>query len=339
MNMVKHSLFFAIVLSIGIGDLASAQQQPERQTLREAARKREENLLTHVFQIKSIILEDAYEAARKIYNLSHIAAVQGNNTLVIRDTPERLEQIADLFAQMENYEQVSTKYAAEASVIALQYREAIEIAELLNPIFSAARIVADYGSQQLLVTANAAQIAEITRMVQSLDRPERAEPRGLPAKTLSVTVDFIQATVGAQGTGDLPENLQGVNAALRENGLGDAKIYGHLMVRTQEGERFESNGVVRSGKGDSAMSFLRIRGEAEVIDGRAQLQITSLLNVPITQMRRDREGKTRTTISYEEFGLTTTTTVPLGDYLVLGAMPASTEGSDTILMVIHVTTN
>jgi len=276
---------------------------------------------------------------RTVYNLSHIAAVEGNNTLAIRDTPQRLEQIADLIAQMENYERVSEKYAAEAVVIVLDNREAVDIADLLNPIFSGARIVADYGSQQLLVTANAAQIAEITRMVQSLDRPERAEPRGLPAKTLSVTVDFIQATVGAQGTGDLPENLQGVNAALRENGLGDAKIYGHLMVRTQEGERFESNGVVRSGKGDSAMSFLRIRGEAEVIDGRAQLQITSLLNVPITQMRRDREGKTRTTISYEEFGLTTTTTVPLGDYLVLGAMPASTEGSDTILMVIHITTD
>ena len=337
MNMVKHSLFFATVLSIGIGDLATAQQQPELFAAREAARKLDENLVTQVFQIKIIDLEEAYEAARKVYNLSHIAAVEGNNTLVIRDTPERLEQIADLFAQMENFEPVSAKYAAEAVVIVLDHREAVDIADLLNPIFSGARIVADYGSQQLIVTANAAQIDEITRMVQSLDRPERAEPRGLPAKTFSVTVDFIQATVGAQGTGDLPENLQGVNAALRENGLGDAKIYGHLMVRTQEGERFESNGVVRSGKGDSAMSFLRIRGEAEVIDGRAQLQITSLLNVPITQMRRDREGKTRTTISYEEFGLTTTTTVPLGDYLVLGAMPASTEDSDTILMVIHIT--
>ena len=335
MNMVKHSLFFAIVLSIGIGDLASAQQQPERQTLREAALKRDENLVTQVFQIKIIDLEEAYEAARKVYNLSHIAAVEGNRTLVIRDTPERLEQIADLFAQMENFEPVSAKYADEAVVIALRHRDAMEIAELLNPIFSSARIVADYGSQQLIVTANAAQIAEITRMVQSLDRPERAEPRGTPAKTLSVTVDFIQATVGAQGTGDLPENLQGVNAALRENGLGDAKIYGHLMVRTQEGEEFESKGVVRSEAG--AVSFIRVSGTAELADGRAQLRIESSLNMPITRTRRDREGNTNWPISYEEFGLSTTTTVPLGDYLVLGAMPASTEDSDTILMVIHIT--
>ena len=108
------------------------------------------------------------------------------------------------------------------------------------------------------------------------------------------------------------------------------------MVRTQEDEEFETNGVVRSGQDDSAVSFLRIRGNAEVIDGRAQLQITSILNVPITQTHQ-REGKTHTTTSYEEFGLTTTTTVPLGDYLVLGAMPASTEDSDTILMVIHIT--
>ena len=333
MNMAKHSLLFAIVLSIGIGDVATAQEQPERQ----AARKRDENLVTQVFQIKNIDLGDAYEAARKVYNLSHIAAVEGNRTLVIRDTLERLEQIADLFAQMENFEPVSAKYAAEATVIALDYREAMEIAELLNPIFSAARIVADYGSQQLLVTANAAQIAEIARMVQSLDRPERAEPRGLPAKTLSVTVDFIQATVGAKGTGDLPENLQGVGAALRKNGLGDAKIYGHLMVRTQEDQEFESNGVVRSSREGVPVSFVRARGTAKLVDGRAELQITSILGVPFPQTRADKAGKPYTKYAYEEFGLTTTTTVPLGDYLVLGAMPASTGESDTILMVIQIT--
>ncbi len=335
MNMGKHLLICAALLSIGIGDRATAQEQPDRQAAREAARTRDENLVTQVFQIKNIDLEDAYQAVRTVYNLSHIAAVEGNNTLVIRDTPERLEQIADLLAQMEEYEPVSTKYAAEATVLALKYREAVDIADLLNPIFSAARIVADYGSQQLLVTANAAQIAEITRMVGSLDRPERDEPRGLPAKTLSVTVDFIQATVGAKGTGNLPENLQGVNAALRKNGLGDAKIYGHLMVRTQEEEEFESKGVVRPAGG--AVSFIRVSGTAELADGRAQLRIESSLNMPITQTRRDREGKTHTTTSYEEFGLTTTTSVPLGDYLVLAAMPASTESSDTILMVIHIT--
>ncbi len=333
MNLVKHSLLFAIVLPIGIGDLATAQEHPERQ----AARKRDENLVTRVFQIKNIDLQDAYEAARSVYNLSHMAAVEGNNTLVIRDTPQRLEQIADLFAQMENYEPVSAKYAAEASVIALDYREAMDIAELLNPIFSGARIVADYGSQQLLVTANAAQIAEISRMVQSLDRPERPEPRGLPAKTLSVTVDFIQATVGAKGKGELPENLQGVGAALRKSGLGELSIYGHLMVRTQEDQEFECNGLVRSGESDSPPSFLRVQGTAELVDGRAQLQIKSVLDVPIARAKTDNAPIPRAQYTYQDFGLATTTTVPLGDYLVLGAIPASTGESDTILMVIRVT--
>ena len=335
MNMVKHSLLFAIVLPIGIGDLATAQEQPERQ----AARKRDENLVTRVFQIKKIDLEDAHKAAESVYNLGHIAAVKGNSTLVIRDTPERLEQIADLFAQMEEYEPVSAKYAAEAVVIALDHREAVDIADLLNPIFSGARIVADYGSQQLLVTANAAQIAEIARMVQSLDRPERAQPRGLPAKTLSVTVDFIQATVGAKGKGDLPENLQGVGAALRKSGLGDLQIYGHLMVRTQEDQEFECNGLVRSGESDSLPSFLRVQGTAELVDGRAQLQIKSVLDVPIARAKTDNAPIPRAQHTYQDFGLATTTTVPLGDYLVLGAIPASTGESDTILMVIRVTTD
>ncbi len=339
MNMGKRLLICAALLSIGIGDLATAQEQPERQAAREAALKRDENLVTQVFQIKNIDLEDAYEAVRRVYNLSHIAAVGGNNTLAIRDTLQRLEQIADLIAQMENYERVSEKYAAEASVIALEYREAMEIADLLNPIFSGARIVADYGSQQLLVTANAAQIAEITRMVQSLDRPERAEPRGLPAKTLSVTVDFIQATVGAKGTGDLPENLQGVGAALRKKGLGNLSVYGHLMVRTQENEEFETKGVVRSGQPSVPASYLGLRGTAELVGESARIRIESRLNLPIPQTEIDLSGMTRTNYSLEDFGLHTTTTVRLGDYLVLGAMPASTEDSDTILMVIHVTTD
>ncbi|MCH8853088.1 MAG: hypothetical protein IID41_10610 [Planctomycetes bacterium] len=337
MNMTKYVLVFGALLSLGIADLATAQDEPQKEAARNASRKRDENLVTHVFQIKNLNLHDAYEAARTIYGLAHIAAVEGNNTLIIRDTPERLEQLADLFAQMAEYEPVSAKYAAEAVVLSLDHRKAMDIARLLNPIFSGARIVADDGSQQLLVTANAAQIAEIIRMVQSLDRPERAEPRGLSVKTLSVTVDFIRATVGAKGAGELPENLQGVNAALRKNGLGDAKVYGHLMVRTQEDEEFESNGVVRFGEDDSALSVLRIQGNAEMIDGQVQLRIESSLRVPFTRTRQDREGKTRTTTSYEEFSVTTTTTVPLGDYLVLGAMPASTEDSDTILMVIHIT--
>ena len=104
MNMVKHSLFFATVLSIGIGDLATAQQQPELLAAREAARKLDENLVTQVFQIKNIDLEDAYQAVRTVYNLSHIAAVEGNNTLAIRDTPQRLEQIADLIAQTQLFQ-------------------------------------------------------------------------------------------------------------------------------------------------------------------------------------------------------------------------------------------
>ena len=150
-------------------------------------------------------------------------------------------------------------------------------------------------------------------------------------------MDFIQATVGAKGKGNLPEDLQGVGAALHKSGLGDLQIYGHLMVRTQEDQEFESNGVVRSGESDSPPSFLRVQGTAELVDGRAQLQIKSILDVPIARTKTDNAGKTHAQYTYQDFGLATTTTVPLGDYLVLGAIPASTGKSDTILMVIQIT--
>ena len=69
----------------------------------------------------------------------------------------------------------------------------------------------------------------------------------------------------------------------------------------------------------------------------AQIRIESQLNLPIPQTEVDLSGTTHTNYSLEDFGLSTTTTVRLGDFLVLGAMPASTEDSDTILMVIHIT--
>ncbi len=79
------------------------------------------------------------------------------------------------------------------------------------------------------------------------------------------------------------------------------------------------------------------REPADLAGDNAEIRIESQLNLPIPQTEVDLSGTTHTSYRLEDFGLSTTTTVRLGDYLVLGAMPASTEDSDTILMVIHVT--
>ncbi len=86
-------------------------------------------------------------------------------------------------------------------------------------------------------------------------------------------------------------------------------------------------------------SYLGLQGTAVLAGDSAQIRIESQLNLPIPQKEIDQSGKTHTSYRLEDFGLNTTTTVRLGDYLVLGAMPASTEDSDTILMVIHITTD
>ena len=84
-------------------------------------------------------------------------------------------------------------------------------------------------------------------------------------------------------------------------------------------------------------SYVGLQGTAELSGESAQIRIESQLNLPIPQTEIDQSGTTHTSYHLEDFGLSTTTTVRLGDYLVLGAMPASTEDSDTILMVIRVT--
>lgn len=336
MNMAKYLLVFGTLLSLGIADLATAQEEPQKAAARNTSRRRDEDLVTRVFQVKNIDLGDAFEVTKRVYGIVYISAVESNNTLIIRNTPETLDEIAQMLDQMSEIAPQVSAYA-RAQVYTVQHRNVDHIADMLSEVFRHCKIIPDSDSGKLLVSGSAAEVERIYMLMMELDEPgPRTRHRTIP-RTLSITVDFIQATVGGYDRGTLPENLQEVDEALLKNGLGNAKVYGHLMVRTQEKEEFESNGVVRSGKDDSALSFLRIRGNAEVIDGRVQLQITSLLNVPITQTRQDRDGKTRTTTSYEDFGLSTTTTVPLGDYLVLGAMPASIKDSDTILMVIHIT--
>ncbi len=333
MKVLKSILILSFVVGWTPIGVAEAQDEPARKS-----RFRDADLETRIFQLQNIELYEAQEALSRVYNTLHIAAIEGSNSLVVRDTAAVLDEIADLFKQMEEQPQNGPSPRDTARVISLGSRDPDEIADMLNSMYHNTNIRADFDSRQIVLKGdNAEEIMEIAQMIAQLDVQVEHGPKRARGKTFSITVDFISATVGAKSDGDLPDNLKGVGAALRKQGLGNLSVYGHLMVRTQEDEEFESKGVVRSGEDDSAVSFLRIRGNAEMIDGQAQLRIESILEVPITQTRQDREGKTHTTTSYEDFGLSTTTTVPLADYLVLGAMPASTEDSDTILLVIQVT--
>ena len=304
------------------------------------SRFRDVDLKTRIYQLKKADLYEAYETLKHIYNTRNVAMLEQSDSLVVRDTSAILDEISELIEQMEQQSNNGPSPRETAQVIRLENRDPNYMASMLNEMFHSTSIRADFDSRQIVIKGDDAQeISEIVQMIAQLDVQVAHGPKRVRGNTFSITVDFISATVGAKSDGDLPDNLKGVGAALRKQGLGNLSVYGHLMVRTQENEEFESKGVVRSGDDDSAVSFLRIRGNAEMIDGQAQLRIESILEVPITQTRQDREGKTHTTTSYEDFGLSTTTTVPLADYLVLGAMPASTEDSDTILLVIQVTTD
>ena len=264
--------------------------------------------------------------------------LEESNSLVVRETAAVLDQIAELFKEMEQQEPPKTARRETAQVIRLMNRDPDDIAGMLNEMFHQTSIRADFDSRQIVLKGdNAGEIEEIMRMIKALDVQADYRQQRARGKTFSITVDFISATVGAKVDGDLPENLQGVAAALRKKGLGNLSVFGHLMVRSQEGEEFETKGVVRSGQTSVPASYVGLQGTAVLAGDSAQIRIESQLNMPIPRKEIADAGQTRTTYRLEDFGLNTTTTVRLGDYLVLGAMPASTEDSDTILMVIQVT--
>ncbi len=312
-----------------------AQDEPASRS-----RFRDADLETRIYQLRNIDLFEANEALEQIYNARHIAMLEQSNVLVVRDTPAILDQIARLFDQMELQEKTETARRETAQVIGLHNRDPVHIANMLNGMFHDTRIRADFDSRQIVLKGdNAGEIEEITRMIVQLDVQADYGQERTRGKTFSITVDFISATIGATVGGDLPENLQGVAAALRKQGLGNLSVYGHLMVRSQEGEEFETKGVVRSGRPSVPASYVGLQGTAELSGDSAQIHIESQLNLPIPQVEIDQSGTTHTSYHLEDFGLSTTTTVRLGDFLVLGAMPASTEDSDTILMVIQVTTD
>jgi hypothetical protein len=305
-----------------------------------ASRNREFELQTRIYELKNIELYGAFDALQSIYKTRHIAMLEEKKALVVRDTPAVLDQIAQLFEEMERLPPDVAPGRETAQVVRLQNRDPDQIAIMLSEMFHNTRIRSDFDSRQLVLKGNnAAEIKEIVSMIASLDVQADYARKGARGKTFSITVDLIAATVGAKAGGELPENLHGVAAALRKQGLGNMSVYGHMMVRTQEGEEFDTKGVVRSGQPSVPASYVGLQGTAELAGDSAEIRVESHLNLPIPQKQVDLSGETQTSYRLEDFGLSTTTTVRLGDYLVLGAMPASTEDSDTILMVIRVTTD
>lgn len=334
MKSTRFSFAAGLMLAWLVTGPIHAQQQQNPGVSRQA--RQQENLKTRVFQIGNTDLHEAYEAVGRLFNSRNTALLEQTSSLVVRDTPEVLDQIAELLEQMEQQEpaQPATELI---QVVPLVHRDPDMITALLDELFHDTHIMPDLDSGQIVLKSNnAAEINEILRIIKSLDISTEGQQKP-QAKTLTITIDFIRAKVGAGDGGSLPANLQRVGTALRESGLGDLSVYGHLMVRTQEGEEFQGKGIVRPSADTDAAAFVRISGRAVILGDRARLYIESHLSIPITIQRgRDNAGKPLLATQYEDLDLSTSTTATLGDYFVVGAIPASAGDSDTILMVIHI---
>ncbi|GJM25387.1 MAG: hypothetical protein DHS20C16_18020 [Phycisphaerae bacterium] len=125
--------------------------------------------------------------------------VSGTSSLVVSATPENQEKVAELIATVDTESLVQRT----THVIALKEANAEELADKLSRIMERTRrrrrddqglaIVADPGTNSLLVFANEAELASISELIETLDVPQKFEQ-----EVKSFNLEFADAGSTAQ---------------------------------------------------------------------------------------------------------------------------------------------
>ena len=192
-----------------------------------------------------------------------------------------------------------------------------------------ARIAVDETNRLLVVHATDEEITAIRKVIQHVDRP---------AHSLTAYFFFIRAEVGVDFDpeyADLPEILLPVAKVLRENAFGVPTLLGSVILTVNEGQRFEQETVLQDTDtewvGDQLRFLVRGMGRLNVEEELVQLQVEALV-----------QGKYRTEeeIGGEtKFDVSTTVAAKLGDFVVLGAGPATTAKGNAIAVAVRVVQN
>ena len=329
MKNLNRSWTLFVVLCALPGMAVAQQQEQQSETQNQPSRRGpREPQETRVFVLRNLHVHEMSRMISQTYGV-RVASVERSNSIVVRASNTELEEIAVLVEQMEKQQQ-GKPAGAGPQIVEIRHRAPEDIASVLSDMNLEVYVVADPESGKLVLSGP--EVSSALKVVAELDTV-RDEHRTL-SPSLSVTIDIIRGTAGSKDKGNLPEHLKAVERALVSQGIGGLELFGHLMARSLENAHFEGNGVVRP-MGSQETSYIRARGQASVYEGRAELDIQTTVQVP-RPAQPGGEDVTRR-ISYEDLSLETTTVVPLGDYLVLGAMPSRIEESDTILIVIRVT--
>jgi len=312
----------------------------------------EEPTATQVFNLSNISPAAAAETVMELVKYDFhfkLSAIDDNNALVIRCPQSKMSQIENIIKSID-VPPATEEGGAELpiEIFKLKHIPVAQAAAALNITLAQTTIVfrafANDSNNSLVVITTPSGLERAQMIISHLDSPAE-EPTESPSRNLSIAIDLIKATSGSREKNELPDYLKEVSEALKKNGMGNCKLYGHFMARVKEGKKFKTSGLVQSGpaqedKTTALSSFFRVRGATiQSADLQvAEITIEATIDAPVSQQHgSDNAGNPIKRIKYQNLGIETEASVPLGDYLVLGAIPAEVGQADTVLVVIHIT--
>ncbi len=279
--------------------------------------------------------------AREVLNVVHhvivgdISINEGHNALIVRGTSDEQAQVEVLLEQLD-VPRKSGSGAAPSELHRLQYRSADDVADVLGRAFpQRLRVTSDEATGTLLLNGHEDTLRAAVMMLQSLDTESSRASAQNVSSSMTISVDLILGTLGSAAPNILPKQLGGVSDALSADGVGGCSHLGHVLARLNENAEFSARGVMPMDGGQttsevemSGAGYLHDNGQTAEVDFRASLII------PVTR-RNPHTGESE--VHHSDFGIETTTTVPIGDHLVLGAVPTSVGDANTVIMVIRIT--
>lgn len=277
-----------------------------------------------IYQPKHLTVGEAARILSDVFaDTATFIADDRKGTLIVRAPGPEFDEIGSVLNALDV---PHTGGESEPLVYHCTHIEPHTLAQVLRETLGM-RVTSVDGTNLIVVPASG-EVERAKGLLSRLDVPpvEDTEP-STPAATLGITFHFLSATLGAgnaEGT-PLPPNLAEVGKALTAEGLNGLKVMAHIKSRVEQNEPFSSQGNFETGEGN--VGQVRIEGEVSA-EGRNN---AALLSIEAELVMGPSGNPSREALSIE-----TTTAVPFGDYVVVGAVPTSVQPSGTVVMVIQI---
>ncbi|HNQ23690.1 MAG TPA: hypothetical protein PKK06_11405 [Phycisphaerae bacterium] len=323
--MLMKTMYYMFVTNLTLWApvaLQSAEAQEEPRPPSEVAVVRLNHLQT--FEALNLV-EEIYAG-----ELDALTAAEATGQLVLRGEPKVVQAVRDLLQQVD--QPPAERSARRTRLLPVGSYPLEEMAKIVLNSFGGeqVRVAPDMLNRQLAISAPPAVLDDIAGLVGELD---------LPTQTLTAQFFFISGRIdpAAKPEGSkLPEALAPVARTLSASGLADLTQARMILVRSALGEQFRQRGEVQGGAGESfttsrfeVQGHLGGRGDSEQVE----LQLSANAEM-FGQLRQGNAVAAQGNLG--EFRLETTLAVKCGEYVILGAAPASTDRGDAIALVVRI---